>query len=233
MPDKLAFSLTLRVTVDGTEQFLFSRAGVRHLHDNATVCPTEYWVNDVHAYTGPVIENAGNTRYLPEGVDLTDVRLVKKMGRGNLEYAPCADGTGIKISFNDDAKRGRGDYSAEFLVGGSHKLSVSARVDGCDDLYVLKDRCYLVHHHAAWPTRVVVNGVAVKDAGPARLANSGPTRHLPDNVDLARGVVEKKHGRGPVTVIARDRQQFGIRIDDPDPGADEYEVVIRLPERSP
>ncbi len=62
--------------------------------------------------------------------------------------------------------------------------------------------------------------------GPPTFPNSGKTRFLPEGIDYRTAQLRKKRGRENVSIFLREKDRLGIRIDDPSPGADTYEVTV-------
>jgi hypothetical protein len=105
------------------------------------------------------------------------------------------------------------------------RLHVHARIDGHDELWISRRQANWRHLSWEWPTNIELNNVSMDPH--KTLANTGENAFLPANVNLESAVMTKKSGRGALDLYRQD-ESLVVVFDDPQPGADDYEMDIEF-----
>jgi hypothetical protein len=103
-------TLTIKATIDGSDELHVSYSGARWVHKMWST-PTDVSLNGV-AWANPSVSyltNAGATLFLPEQVPFHNATVLSSSGRGLLTIRPTENG--LVINFADDIL-GAGNYEA-------------------------------------------------------------------------------------------------------------------------
>lgn len=182
--------------------------------------------------------------YLPKGVVFGPFEILTKKGRGDIAMRIGARGA-VNLEFRDPAV-GSAEYEAEFrmrdltwLSSGAFRfpapaagdlypgdIRITARVDVTDELRLHRDRAEWQHTSGRFTGTIKINGVAwTPDARNKVLRNEGATTFFPEAGELFAATMWKLRGRGKVELRMLPDGLL-VQFNDPDPGDDEYEVVI-------
>jgi hypothetical protein len=107
------------------------------------------------------------------------------------------------------------------------ELTIAAAIDGSDELRVSRDGARWMHRHWDPPQEVKLGSVVWNVREQPFLPNQGPTRFLPDTVDLGTARVIRRQGRDVVSLEVRDAAIVVSFADTPE-GSAPYELTIRF-----
>ncbi|HEY2253915.1 MAG TPA: hypothetical protein VGH74_22725 [Planctomycetaceae bacterium] len=111
-----------------------------------------------------------------------------------------------------------GDFPAD-------RLHILAKVDGTDELHLSPLKAKWAHKAMSLPTDIKINGLKWNVQQSPELAMPSGAALLRPDLELCGAVLHKLRGRGSVK-LGCDRDGLIVRFDDPDGGADTYEVTI-------
>jgi hypothetical protein len=112
-------------------------------------------------------------------------------------------------------------------AGKTSTLRIRGKIDGTDELRITHANATWKHGQYGWPGDVKLNEVVLDPH--KELPNTGGTTFLPANADFASAVLSKRSARGNVDIyrdITRGSDALVITFDDPQPGADDYELEL-------
>jgi hypothetical protein len=111
-------------------------------------------------------------------------------------------------------------------------LHVTGKIDGKGVLVIRQDRAAWQQQQYGYPEGLTINGVRWEPGQVSTLDNRGATTYLPGKVNFRTAALVKKSGRSPVEVLA-GADELHIAVDDADPGAGRYDLVIELAPAAP
>ncbi len=104
-------------------------------------------------------------------------------------------------------------------------LHLVVAIDGSDDLHISQRAAKWVHKTWEQPTDVHINGYAWNPQQQPVLSSGANGWLLAPDLDLSGAVLHVLRGRGSVE-LGRDADGLVIHFDDPESGADTYEVEV-------
>ena len=107
-------------------------------------------------------------------------------------------------------------------------LHIIVAIDGSDDLHISQRSAAWVHKTWGQPSNISINGYSWDPQQLPILSNDRGL--LPSNLDLSGAVLHVLRGRGSVE-LGRDADGLVIHFDDPESGADTYEVEVLFAQR--
>jgi hypothetical protein len=232
-----ADSLHILVVIDGSDDLHISPQKATWIHKTWGP-PTAVQINGVkwNPQQSPVLTPRPGYSLLRPDLELCGAVLHKLRGRGAVEFGFDRDGLAIHF---DDSENGADTYevSIDFAQTLARKkasakpaddleLRIKASIDGTDEVWLAQHQAKWVHTGASAPAEVTVNGRPwevikhpVWELQPAL---------LPETMDLQRATMIRLHGRGIVNLDYRP-EQLCLDFEDREPGADHYELALRVP----
>ena len=230
-----ADGLHVVVTIDGTDELHISQRSATWVHKTWGQ-PTDVRINGFkwNPQQRPVLSAGTNGWLLNPALDLSGAVLHKLRGRGSVDLA--RDTNGLVVRF-DDPENGADTYEAEVLFAqtlartksaatNDLELRISARIDGMDEIWFVRDQGKWIHTEHTPPTDVTANGRPWDIAKHPTLTLNPAL--LPEVMDLQRATLTILHGRGIVHLEYRP-ELLCLDFEDYHPGADLYEVVVQVP----
>jgi len=227
--------LDIVAVIDQRTELHVSQRSVTCLHQSGSE-PTRVEVNGFrwNPRQYPVLTAANNGWLLDPGLELCGAVMHKLSGHGAVDLS--CDATGLVLSF-DNAGSGPETVEvevsfAQVLAGNTNlatndlELRLKARITGNEEIWLDRDKAKWVHTWSDPPTDVTINGQVWNVATHPAL-DLKPAL-LPELMDLQRATLTRVVGRGIVNLEYED-ERLCLDLEDPEPGADEYEAVVRVP----
>ena len=230
-----AESLDIIAAIDSRDELHISNRAATWVHKSGAQ-PTGVQINGFrwNPQQNPVLTVGNNGWLLPPGLELCGAVMHKLTGGGSVDLG--WDAAGLVIYF-DNAGSGPGPYEVEVsfaqvlarntnLATNDLDLRFKARIEGNEEIWLGQHEGKWVHTWSEPPTNVTINGHAWNVATNPVWALNPPL--MPELMDLQRASLTRLAGRGIVN-LEDEPERLCLDIEDPEPGAAEYEAVVRVP----
>ena len=220
-------TLSFRGRVDGSERIEITPTHAYWRHGNWSWPDGPVWLGGIRwePQTRRVLDNEGQTRFLPHAVDFRSARLTKVRCRDTVALDVHPDSLVIAIS---DTPNGADLYEFEVVFRPRPRpasLRIVAEIDGSDQLHLDATGARWVHGQWECPREVRLNHVRWSPQDPPSLRNQGENRFLDGPVDFASAKLTVREGRD-TAVLEHTEGGLVVHFADNPLGRATYDVTI-------
>ncbi|MBI5819499.1 MAG: hypothetical protein HZA88_10985 [Verrucomicrobia bacterium] len=229
--------LTIVAVIHGVDELRLSRQNAQWIHKTGPP-PTEVEINGRkwNPQQRPILTPSPLEGLDRKDADLSGVVLHTIRGRGSVQLGRDCESLVIRF---EDHPAGADTYEVTLDFAGmlarnktpaasrdDLELRLKARIDGMDEVWLSRNEARWIHKERSPPAEVTANGRPWDTAKSPVLALQPAL--MPEAMDLQRATLSKTAGRGIVSLDYRP-ERLCIDFEDLASGADEYEVLLKVP----